>query len=243
MLESKTKVYEAEGECPICEDKVIFSSEQEWFRGFLLCSRCKSIPRERALMHAIKTYYPNYKRLSIHETSPVNRGTSPKLKRECSGYSASHYYPDLEPGTVHPIHGFSNQNLEATTFEDESFDLFISQDVMEHVFHPGNAFREIARVLKPGGAHIFSVPLVNKEKKSECWASQDESGKITYHHEPEYHGNPIDKNGSLVTMHWGYDLAEFIQQEAGTPTTIVTVDNLWLGIRAEYIEILISRKY
>jgi hypothetical protein len=46
-------------------------------------------------------------------------------------------------------------------------------------------------VLKRGGAHVFTVPLVNKDKKSECWASIGEQNKVVYHHEPEYHGNPI----------------------------------------------------
>ena len=194
-------------------------------------------------MHTIKTFYPHYNDLTIHETSPSDRGASPKLKRECTQYSTSHYFPELRPGEDHPILKFRNENIEEMSFADESFDLFISQDVMEHIFNPSRAFREISRVLKPGGAHIFTVPIVNKSLKSECWASRKDDGEILYHHKPEYHGNPIDKKGALVTMHWGYDLADFIQQSANTPTAIVIIDNIDLGIRAEYIEVLRSRKY
>ena len=43
------------------------------------------------------------------------------------------------------------------TFQNESFDLFITQDVFEHVMEPNKAFKEIERVLKPGGAHVFTV--------------------------------------------------------------------------------------
>ena len=194
-------------------------------------------------MQVIKKYYPNYRHLHIHESSPGNRGVSPKLKTECSKYSASHYYPDIQKGEFHPAHGYQCQDLEGLTFHDGRFDLFITQDVMEHVFESKKVFNEIARVLKPGGAHIFTVPLINKNKNSECWASRDKTGEIIYHKEPEYHGNPIDDKGSLVTMHWGYDLADFIQVEANTPTTIVMIDDLSMGIRAEYIEVLVSRKY
>jgi 2-polyprenyl-3-methyl-5-hydroxy-6-metoxy-1,4-benzoquinol methylase len=35
----------------------------------------------------------------------------------------------------------------------------ITQDVMEHVFDPHHAFKEIARTLKPGGLHIFTTPI------------------------------------------------------------------------------------
>ncbi len=191
-------------------------------------------------MHVIKTYYPNYHDLSIHESSPSGRGVSLKFKSECDNYSASHYYPDIPLGGKHPTQGYRCEDLENLTFANESVDLFISQDVMEHIFNPGKAFKEIARVLKAGGAHIFTIPIVNKANKSECWASRSDDGQIIYHHEPEYHGNPIDDKGSLVTMHWGYDLASFIMSEAGTLTTIVMIDNLELGIRAEYIEVLVS---
>jgi len=231
-----------EGYCPICEQKVLFSSQSEWLRDHFLCSNCNSIPRERALMHVIQTYFPDYEKRAIHESSPGNRGVSPKLKNHCPQYSSSHFYQDLPLAEYHPIQGHRCEDLENLTFEDASFDLFISQDVLEHIFDPGKAFQEIARVLKPGGAHVFTVPLVNKANTSECWASRGVDGKIINHHEPEYHGNPIDDKGSLVTMHWGYDLAEYIVKVSGLPTTLVMIDNLELGIRAEYIEVLISRK-
>jgi len=239
----KKKLFKTKGYCPICEDKVLFSSTSEWFRDNLFCNRCGSIPRERALMYVVKNFFPNYKSLIIHETSPVNRGASLKLKNECVSYSASQYDPELSHGQLKCKHGFRNENLECMTFQDESFDLFVSQDVMEHIFNPEKAFKEIHRVLRPGGAHIFTVPMVNKSKKSEHWASIEKSGEILYHHKPEYHGNPVSNKGSLVTMHWGYDIAEFIQREAGMPTTIIMIDNMELGIRAEYIEVLVSRKY
>jgi hypothetical protein len=234
--------FEQKGWCPICEHKVIFRSKSAWFRDHLLCSECASIPRERALMSIIKLYYPDYRCLKIHESSPGYRGVSVKLKTECKSYKTSHYYQDLEPGETHPVQGHRCENLEDLTFEDESFDLFITQDVMEHVFDSEKAFKEIARVLKLGGAHIFTVPIINKERATECWASRDSEGVIHYHQAPEYHGNPIDKHGSLVTMHWGYDIGSFVKKVAGMPTVILTIDNISEGIRAKYIDVVVSRK-
>ncbi len=63
-----------------------------------------------------------------------------------------------------------------------------------------------------------------------------------YYHEPKYHGNPVDANGSLVTMHWGYDIASFIVEKAGTPTVIIVLYNIDLGICTEFIDVLISLK-
>lgn len=242
--DTKSKyIFKSEGVCPICEKSVHFISNNEWLRDHFLCTNCGSIPRERALIHTIHTYYPGFRELMIHESSPSNRGASLKLQTECENYSSSYFYPDIDHGELHPEYKIQCQNLEDLTFEDASFDLFITQDVMEHVFDPEKAFSEIARVLKPGGAHIFTVPIINKSNTTECWAEKNNNNEIVYHHEPEYHGNPIDDDGALVTMHWGYDIADFIVKKSGTPTTIVMIDDLQLGIRAEYIEVLVSRKY
>ncbi len=231
-----------EGWCPICEVDVTFTSQNAWFRDNLFCSVCGSIPRERALIKVISDYYPNYRDLSIHECSPSTRGASVKLLNECAGYSSSQYFPNVLPGTIEVMTGARCENLEQLTFPDNTFDLFVSQDVMEHIFDLKKAFQEIARVLKPGGAHIFTVPIINKGNKSESWASRSESGEIVFHHPAEYHGNPVDAKGALVTMHWGYDIAAFISDAANTPTTVVMIDNIDLGIRAEYIDVLVSFK-
>ena len=232
---------EVAGFCPICENEVSFCSKYEWLRDHFFCSSCGSIPRERALMQVIMDYYPNYRDLKIHESSPGGRGVSIKLHSECSQYSASHYYPDLPPGAVNNKHGYQSENLESLTFRDDEFDLFITQDVMEHIYDPEKAFKEIARVLKLGGAHIFTVPIINKCNETERWANKGEDGKPVFLHEPEYHGNPINPEGSPVTMHWGYDISKYIMGVSGAPTTIVTIDDLNAGIRAEFIEVLVSK--
>ncbi len=45
-----------------------------------------------------------------------------------------------------------------TTLADQSCDLALCFEVLEHLMEPDQAVREIARVLKPAGAAIFSVP-------------------------------------------------------------------------------------
>jgi SAM-dependent methyltransferase len=235
-------MFSHEGYCPICEGQATFTSTETWFRDHLLCSGCSSIPRERALFKIIKDGFPNYKEQAIHESSPGGRGASVKLQRTCAGYSASQYYAHIEPGQVNPETGYRREDLEHLSFPDDSFDLFITQDVMEHVFDPRKAFAEIARVLKPGGAHIFSVPLVKKAARSERRASLDVRGNTILHQVPEYHGNPADARGSLVTMDWGYDIAQHIFDWTKMPTVIFCIDDIDLGIRAEYIDILVSHK-
>jgi SAM-dependent methyltransferase len=135
------------------------------------------------------------------------------------------------------------ENLEQLSFEDEGIDLHITQDVFEHLFDPAAAFREIARTLRPGGAHIFTTPLENKLAATEFCARRTTDGKIVQLIEPaQYHDNPISSARSLVTVRWGYDITKYIFDTTGLFTELVFVDNLEFGIRGAFIEVLITRK-
>lgn len=234
--------FDQAGFCNICEVQVTFHSDFRWFRDHLLCPVCHSVPRERALMRTIDLYLPDYTQKTVHESSPGGRGVSVKMGRTCPGYTYSHYFPDVPFGSVHRERGERCESLERLTFEDSSIDLFITQDVMEHVFDPAAAFREIARVLKPGGMHILTVPLVNKCQPSKRRAERGADGSITHLEEPAYHGNPIDDKGSLVTMDWGYDIVGFIREVSGLSAHMITIDEIERGIRAEFIEVLVCLK-
>ena len=128
------------------------------------------------------------------------------------------------------------------TFADASVDLHVTQDVLEHIFDPAATFKEIARTLRSGGMHIFTVPLVNKERPTEVCAKLGADGTVEHLREPEYHGNPVSDKGSLVTHRWGYDICEFIFRSSGLFTEMVYLDSLEHGIRADYIEVLVTRK-
>ena len=52
-------------------------------------------------------------------------------------------------------------NVSKTPYEDSSFDLVIADNLMEHLEHPVSVFKEIDRILKPGGFLIFKTPNKN----------------------------------------------------------------------------------
>lgn len=228
------------GHCPTCAQDVVFVARDPWLRDHYLCSRCGSIPRERALMSTLEAYFPGWRDLVVHESSPCQRGASSRLARECPRYLPSQFFPGHAPGSM--VGDFRCENLEALTFADTSIDLHVTQDVLEHVFHPARVFREIARTLKPGGAHVFTVPMVNKHEPSEIRAQVADDGRILHRKPPSYHGNPISAEGSLVTMDWGFDICRHIFEACGLFTHLVRIDDLGKGIRAEHIEVLVTVK-
>jgi SAM-dependent methyltransferase len=191
-------------------------------------------------MVVIERCFPQWRQMIVHESSPGGRGASDRLASEASEYIPSHYFQSNTPGEI--VRGFRNENLESLSFSAETIGLHVSQDVFEHVFNPAAAFQEIARTLQPGGAHVFTVPLVRKGEPTRRRASLNSDGSITHHQPPQYHGNPIDNNGSLVTIDWGYDICENIARSCGLHTEVHHIDDLSQGIRAEYIEVLVTRK-
>ena len=233
-------VYDRAGFCPICAAEARFQATQAWYRDFLRCSGCGSIPRERALALVLERRFPGWRELAIHESSPAARGISAKLARECRGYVASQFFPGEAAGAT--VRGFRNENLEALSFADASFDLTVTLDVMEHVNQPDVVLREVGRTLKPGGAYLFSVPTYKARVASERRAHFLPDGTVEHMAEPEYHGNPVSEAGSLVTFHYGYDFAELIHAWSGLDVEVARFHDPLHGVIGEFTEVYLASR-
>lgn len=232
---------EVEGRCPVCEQDTAFVSRDPWLRDHFLCQSCGSQPRERALMRILAQIAPNWRDLAIHESSPCT-AASRRLASQAAQYTPTQYAEGFERGAIHPEFGQRVEDLERQTFADAQFDIVVTQDVFEHMFAPDRAIAEIARTLKPGGFHICTVPIMNKAGPSARRARRRPDGTVEHLAPAVYHGNPVDPRGALVTVDWGYDIADYLDRHGGLNTTIWTIEDMSQGISAEYIEVLVSRK-
>ena len=231
------------GYCPICEKQARFVAENDWFRDSLICQSCNhgSVPRERSLALILKEIFPNWRNLSIHESSPAARGISLQLAQECAKYVGSQYYPDRPFGSM--VGNFRNENLEHLTFNADTFDITITLDVMEHIYNPDLVISEIWRTLKSGGAYICTFPV--RKAQVIGWERRFENlalGSRRDFKEPEMHGNPIDGSGSIVTIDWGYDLHKEFSSWAPFDVRVMRFNDYTHGILGEYTEVLVCRK-
>lgn len=225
------------GWCPIC-GPTAFVQRGPWMRDEYFCRRCGSIPRQRAVIRAVKALGCDRRTTRVHESSPGS-SSSRWLAQHFTQYSGSQYWPDIEPGRIGPG-GFRCEDLQAMTLPSGSVDLFVTQDVFEHLPDPDAAWREISRVLAPGGVHVCGVPVFSGRETVQR-AKPDGSGGITLLMEPDFHGDPFGGK-SLVIHEWGDDIHERIEQASGAPTERLATPSWVQGIRGEMLDVLVSRK-
>jgi 2-polyprenyl-3-methyl-5-hydroxy-6-metoxy-1,4-benzoquinol methylase len=223
------------GYCAICMSETTFITEGPWLRDQYKCRTCHTIPRQRAVVDVLNLVRPDWRALAIHESSP----SMWFFRGQCRDYSFSYFFEGVPRGGLKD--GIRCEDLEDLTFPDETFDIFITQDVLEHVFHPDRALKEISRVLRLGGMHVFTTPKHKSLTTSYARARIDQ-GQITHVHEPQYHGNPVSARGSLVTWDYGADLDDLLQGWSGYSTSNFIIRDRRRGIDGEHLDVFVTVK-
>lgn len=207
------------GWCACCRSETTFIETGTWLRDQFLCERCRSIPRYRAVNHTLDTCFPGWEQKAVHECVPRHDFVS----RHCGRYSSS-------PLAEGPF-----------PCADATFDLVITQDVLEHVFEPERVLREIMRVVKPGGAHVFTAPK-HKGLRGTRQRARLDGADVRYLLPPEYHGDPLAADRELVTWDYGDDFEVLAGGWCGLPTTTFVVRDRALGLDGEFLDVFVIRK-
>jgi len=113
-------------------------------------------------------------------------------------------------GNVYEVNGKNvrNESITELTFDDESFDCIVHNDILEHIYHYKSALKESYRLLRKNGVNIFTCPFFIHQDENVIMASLNEDRTIEYHEEPEYHGDPMNPRGILVFYHYGWKLLD-----------------------------------
>ncbi|PIO47256.1 MAG: methyltransferase type 11 [[Chlorobium] sp. 445] len=203
------------GKCSVCGRRTLFlvgnMLNVSHVRESLICIFCRSASRKRHVAVELLRHFAlpltslaehkhalqRFKIYSAVSDDPIYHA----LGKDHPNYITSEFFPDVAPGERK--NGVLCQTLEALTFADASFDVVITEDVLEHVRYPDAAFREIHRVLKPGGAHIFTVPLTLDQPTVERVRFNGET--IEHLLPPEYHGDAL-RGKILAYRNFGIDL-------------------------------------
>lgn len=149
-------------ECPCCGYRGRFDSFGLDNRTGMICPGCHGLHRHRLLALAVREGAVDFAGADVLHFAPepvmtkIIAATRPK----------SYLTADITPGRADEV-----LNLEAIAKPDASFDRIVASHVLEHV-NDRLAMPELYRILRPGGALIAMVPVI------EGWAETYENPAV-----------------------------------------------------------------
>ncbi len=156
----------------------------------LHCLDCGSNLRSMALAMAIMKFF-NYEGL-FKEFVVLDKFRDLKILElnEAGGLTKF-----LSKVSGHRLETYPEVDMTCLPFSNESFDIVVHSDTLEHVNAPIQGLSECRRVLKPGGFCAFTVPIiVNRLTRTRTDLS------------PSYHGDGSKKCDLLVHTEYGCDV-------------------------------------
>jgi SAM-dependent methyltransferase len=173
------------------------------------CTSCGANLRSIALANAIRTAVGTALTLAEFAAAPEEKNLTVLEINEAGGLS-----PVLRQLTGHVLAAYPGVDIHAMPYPDDSFDLVVHSDTLEHVAHPIRALEECRRVLRPGAALCFTIPTV-VERLSRSRAGLPKS----------YHGAPdTGADDYVVHTEFGADMWTYVLRAGFSALSINAVD-------------------
>ncbi|MEW6517300.1 MAG: tetratricopeptide repeat protein [candidate division FCPU426 bacterium] len=205
-----------QGYCEVCAAPRAFALDWQSsnrqvpnYRERLVCPGCGLNNRQRIMLASLKQRLHQAPgrapRVYMYEqVTPFYRAAQSVLTQ--AEVTGSEYLGEAQtPGAR--VKGIRHEDALRLSFGDDQLDLVVSNDVYEHVPDILAALREACRVLRPGGALLFSIPFHQELEKTRPRAVR-EDGKVVHLLPPQFHDDPVGDGGCLVFYDFGWDILE-----------------------------------
>ncbi|CAB4922149.1 unannotated protein [freshwater metagenome] len=137
--------------CPVCDAQGRFTPAGSPPRLGVVCLGCGSYERHRLLALADRELGLFARRRILHFAP------EPAIRSHIGAQSpASYVTADLSGVGVDRA-----EDVEATSFPDDAFDVVVISHVLEHVSDDARALRELTRITGPGGQIVIMIPVVD----------------------------------------------------------------------------------
>jgi SAM-dependent methyltransferase len=253
LIAAGVERFEVDGYCAMCQRATHFavgfsySYEQSadgqpmpnW-REHLVCA-CGFNNRIRAAVHVLLQEIKPAPDTRIYLTERVT-GLYQWLRLRYPNLVGTEYLGDRVPRGAED-QGIRNEDLTALTFPDESFDLILSLDVMEHVADGTAALRECLRCLRPGGILLFGAPFRLDSPHTVERARIGPDGTIEHLMPREYHWQPLTgEDGALCFRYFGWSVLDEMREAGFADPRALLYWSLELGyLGADQILVMASR--
>lgn len=215
--------FTVEGFCVPCNERVYLlvdicsggrKNDDHWipnWRERLECPICKMNNRQRLIATLVNQHLSGInisaaKVYFMEQVTPIYLWAK-KAFAGCQIIGSEYLGYEYIGGAV--IKGIRHEDVMELSFDNDSIDLIVSNDVFEHVPIPAKAFSECWRVLRPRGVMLATIPFHSNMDIS-ITRSTLSNGEVKHLLPPMYHGNPLSAGGSLVFTDFGWDMIKSI---------------------------------
>jgi len=164
------------------------------------------------------------------------------LRRRFVRFVGSEYTED--PSLCEQLYPIPVESLLRLSLKSDSFHAVIVNDIFEHIPNIPRALGELARILEPSGHLISTFPFLAFVEPGLVKARLTDSG-IEYLMDPEYHPDPISRDGALVFEIPGWDILNQCRSAGFSQARMVYILSQRCGILAPGyggIFVLVARK-
>jgi len=180
--------------------------------------------------------WPADKSRTILESSA--RGPHAVILAEKFAYCAPEFDPAKIAAGAPPEQYADFQNL---SFGDAAFDVVLASDVFEHVRDDAAGYKDVFRVLKPGGTFILTVPYSHELEKTTRRVNTDGDRDVMIM-EPEYHGGG---GHTLAYRNYGRDLLSLlhstgfsvVHQDTEVPAFGIAHQSVILAAKGDFVDL------
>lgn len=211
-----------DGFCTACDCRTTFSvatgatfDGRTNLREGLRCPRCLLTARQRlALLALVQTVDGDdaARGAILERFSRLYRAVARRYRHTSGSEYLSRSHP---PGRLALWHSTSrpwlwrpvrHQSMLELSYDDDTLAFLVHSDVLEHVEDTATALRECHRVLRPGAAMVFTVPVRAAQLSSVRRGYHDGDGRLVELMPAEYHGDGLDQRGVYTFHNFGWSL-------------------------------------
>jgi SAM-dependent methyltransferase len=191
--------------CASCGTRTLFMISGLESRS-IRCLTCKSTAISLSTMAQIERLPLDPARSAVYELS-YHGAVFRYLKGRFANFQFSEYFGPPAGGVE--VDGVRNEDVQKLSFGDAMFDLVSSTEVFEHVPNYMAGFAEVARVLRPGGWFVFTVPFFDTpETEQVCRLSP--AGGLEWLGRQEYHDSQVTGVAS-VPVFWRHSKQQLVR--------------------------------
>jgi hypothetical protein len=213
--------FETPGFCAVCEvwTRFVTNFDYGWevdgrrwpnWREQMACPSCNLNNRMRASVQILREQLRPVPEAAIYMTERTTRLFG-RVAGQYANVVGSEFLGDGTPRGRTNAAGIRCEDLTGLTFADGRFDYVLCFEVFEHVPDYARAFRECARILRPSGRLLMTVPF-HKGEHNTLRARIGPDGEVEHLLPPEYHGDPLKSEGTLCFQYFGWEMLDQLRR-------------------------------